>query len=66
MCIRDRAGGTAVVITAKDKLHLQLSKGMDFSSGCIAFSSEKADQATVAHNGIEGVLDLVGMPLPDV
>lgn len=61
-----KAGGTAVVITAKDKLHRQLSKGMDFSSGCIAFSSEKADQATVAHNGIEGVLDLVGMPLPDV
>jgi len=61
-----KAGGTAVVITAKDKLHRQLSKGMDFSSGCIAFSSEKADQSRVAHNGIEGVLDLVGMPLPDV
>jgi phosphonoacetate hydrolase len=30
----------------------------------ICFSSEKADQVTLAENGIENVLDLVGMPVP--
>ena len=29
-------------------------------------SSEKSDQVTVAENGIDNVLDLVGMPVPDV
>ncbi len=33
---------------------------------CICFSSEKADQATLADNGITDVLPLVGMPVPDV
>jgi phosphonoacetate hydrolase len=32
----------------------------------ICFSSEKADQVTLAENGIENVLDLVGMPVPSV
>jgi phosphonoacetate hydrolase len=32
----------------------------------ICFSSEKADAATLADNGIDGVLGLVGMPVPDV
>jgi phosphonoacetate hydrolase len=32
----------------------------------ICFSSEKADAVTLAENGITGVLDLVGMPVPDV
>ena len=32
----------------------------------IAFSSEKADKATLAENGIENVLDFVGLPLPEV
>ena len=32
----------------------------------ICFSSEKADASTMADNGITGVLDLVGMPVPDV
>jgi phosphonoacetate hydrolase len=36
------------------------------SGRAIAFSSEKADKANLAENGIENVLDLVGMPLPDV
>lgn len=33
---------------------------------CICFSSEKADQVTLADNGITDVLPLVGMPVPDV
>jgi phosphonoacetate hydrolase len=44
-----------------------LGKGLDMSSGrAIAFSSEKADQATVQHNGIGDVLARVGMKLPEV
>jgi phosphonoacetate hydrolase len=61
-----KAGAKAVAITAKDKLCRQLSKGMDTSSGSITFSSEKADRCTLTENGIESVIDLVGMPLPDI
>jgi phosphonoacetate hydrolase len=56
------AGATVVVITAKDKLRKLLGHGMRG----ICFSSEKADQATLAENGIEKVLDRVGMPVPSV
>ena len=42
--------------------HLILGKGMQG----ICFSSEKADAVTEAENGITGVLDLVGMGVPDV
>ena len=51
-------------ITAKDKLRKQLSKNLDLSKGSISFSSEKADQCTMAENGIENVLEFVGKPLP--
>jgi phosphonoacetate hydrolase len=61
------AGAKVAVVTAKDKLRALLGYGLDVSSGrAIAFSSEKADKATKAENGIENVLDFVGMPLPDV
>jgi phosphonoacetate hydrolase len=61
------AGAKVAVITAKDKLRAMLGKGLDVTSGrAIAFSSEKADKATVAENGIGEVLKRVGMPLPDV
>jgi len=56
------AGKSCAVITAKDKLRRLLGHGMQG----ICFSSEKADQATLADNGITGVLELVGQPLPDV
>ena len=56
------AGKRCAVITAKDKLRKLLGKGM---SG-ICFSSEKADAANEAENGIADVLKLVGQPLPDV
>ena len=61
-----RAGVPVLAITAKDKLRRQLAKGMELSGGSAAFSSEKADRCTPAENGIENVLDLVGMPLPDM
>lgn len=61
------AGAKVAVVTAKDKLRTLLGNGLDFSSGrAIAFSSEKADKATLANNGIDGVPARVGMPVPDV
>jgi len=50
------------VVTAKDKLRKLLGKGMRG----ICFSSEKADVASEAENGISNLLELVGQPLPDV
>ncbi len=60
------AGKRCAVVTAKDKLRLLLGKGMDLSKGSLCFSSEKADTATMADNGITGVVDLVGKPVPSV
>ncbi len=60
------AGAKVVSITAKDKLRKQLGKNLDLTQGNVSFSSEKADQCTLAENGIENVLQLVGMPLPDM
>jgi len=56
------AGAKVAVITAKDKLRKLLGFGMKG----ICFSSEKADQVSLAENGIENVLERVGMPLPSV
>ena len=56
------AGAKVAVITAKDKLRKLLGHQMKG----ICFSSEKADQVTLAENGIENVLELVGMPVPSV
>jgi phosphonoacetate hydrolase len=61
------AGAKVAVVTAKDKLRAMLGKGLDMTSGrAIAFSSEKADKATVAENGIGDVLARIGKPLPEV
>ena len=55
------------MVTAKDKLRLLLSNGLDYSGGrAIAFSSERADKATKADNGIDNVTEFVGMGVPDV
>ena len=56
------AGSACAVVTAKDKLRRLLGHGMRG----ICFSSEKADALNLDEHGIEGVLELVGMPLPDV
>lgn len=56
------AGLSVAVITAKDKLRSLLGHKMKG----ICFSSEKADQVTLAENGIDNVLDLVGLPVPSV
>jgi phosphonoacetate hydrolase len=61
------AGAKVATVTAKDKLRLLLSHGLDYSTGrAIAFSSERADQVTRQDNGIDDVLKLVGLPLPGV
>jgi phosphonoacetate hydrolase len=61
------AGAKVAVVTAKDKLRTLLGNGLDVSTGrAIAFSSEKADKATKAENGIGDVLAFVGKKLPDV
>jgi phosphonoacetate hydrolase len=57
-----KRGETVAVITAKDKLRRLLGWQLDG----ICFSAEKADTATLAENGIENVLELVGKPVPDV
>ncbi|MES2188088.1 MAG: phosphonoacetate hydrolase [Pseudomonadota bacterium] len=56
------AGKKVAVVTAKDKLRSLLGHGLKG----ICFSAEKADQATVEDNGIDGLLEKVGRPLPDV
>jgi phosphonoacetate hydrolase len=60
------AGAKVVSITAKDKLRRQLGKNLDVSRGNVSFSSEHADRCTLAENGIDNVLELVGQPLPDM
>ncbi|MGH3360618.1 MAG: alkaline phosphatase family protein, partial [Nocardioidaceae bacterium] len=74
------AGHDVAVVTAKNKLRQLLGAGLveegprlDGSPGTeaprrrgICFSAEKADEATEEANGIGDVLDLVGLPLPEV
>jgi phosphonoacetate hydrolase len=61
------AGAKVAVVTAKDKLRTLLGNGLDMASGrAIAFSSEKADKATLKEHGIADVPARLGMPVPDV
>jgi len=61
------AGAKVAMVTAKDKLRLLLSHGLDYASGrAIAFSAERADGATLKLNGIDDVMGFVGRPLPEV
>ncbi|MEO8487818.1 MAG: phosphonoacetate hydrolase [Betaproteobacteria bacterium] len=56
------AGASVAVITAKDKLRALLGHKL---TG-ICFSSEKADQVSMATHGIADAMSLTGMPLPSV
>jgi len=56
------AGCKVAVVTAKDKLRKLLGHRLRG----ICFSAEKADQTTLDEHGIEGVLGLIGMPVPSV
>jgi phosphonoacetate hydrolase len=56
-------GARVAVITAKDKLRRLLGHGLERG---ICFSAEKADQVSQEENGIDKVLERVGMELPSV
>jgi phosphonoacetate hydrolase len=56
------AGAKVAVVTAKDKLRRLLGKGL----AGICFSAEKADQVSVAENGIADALRVAGKPVPSV
>jgi len=60
-------GSKIAIVTAKDKLRRLLGNGLNIgANGAICFSSEHADKVTMAENGIENALGLVGMKLPSV
>ena len=56
------AGAKVAVVTAKDKLRRLLGKDLRG----ICFSAEKADQVSVAENGIGDALAVAGKPVPPV
>ncbi len=56
------AGQAVAVITAKDKLRRLLGHRLKG----ICFSAEKADEANEEENGIDEVVERVGMPVPSV
>lgn len=56
------AGARLAVVTAKDKLRRLLGHGMKG----ICFSSEKANDTTMAEHGLDDALGFVGLPLPSV
>ncbi len=61
------AGAKIAIVTAKDKLRRLLGHGLDFNSGrAICFSSEKANETTMAEHGIENAQAMVGRDIPDV
>ncbi len=59
-----KRGAKIVSITSKDKLRLQLQKGVDIAAGNISFSAQYADRCTLEENGIANALDLTGMAQP--
>jgi phosphonoacetate hydrolase len=56
------AGQSVAVVTAKDKLRKLLGHRLKG----ICFSAEKADDASEDENGIDEVVERVGMPVPSV
>jgi phosphonoacetate hydrolase len=56
------AGQSVAVVTAKDKLRRLLGHRLKG----ICFSAEKADEASEDENGIDEVVERVGMPVPSV
>ena len=60
-------GSRVAVVTAKDKLRALLGAGLEFGEDrAICFSSEKADLATKADNGINNASEWLGRPVPEV
>ena len=62
-----KAGARVAVVTAKDKLRALLGAGLSFDEDrAICFSSERADIATEAANGIDNASAWLGRPVPEV
>lgn len=62
-----QAGAKVAIVTAKDKLRALLgAELLHGEGGAICFSSEKADQATLAENGIDDASAWLGRPVPEV
>ena len=61
------AGARVALVTAKDKLRALLGAGLSFDDDrAICFSSERANQATKAANGIDDASAWLGRPVPPV
>ena len=61
------AGARVALVTAKDKLRALLGAGLSFDDDrAICFSSERANQATKAANGIDDASAWLGRPVPEV
>ena len=60
-----RAGRKVAIVTAKEKLRDILASGL-VDRGGIAFSSEKAGEATSKTHGIDRVEEIVGRPTPPI
>ncbi len=61
------AGAKIAIVTAKDKLRRLLGNQLIYGEGgAICFSSEKSDRVNFEENGIDNVLDMVGMEVPSV
>src|SRR5437868_2894058 len=65
LALMSQADVPTASITAKDKLRRMLGHGLVVGPCGISFSSEAADRATLADNGIQAVEALVGRPKPD-
>ena len=60
-------GAKIAIVTAKDKLRKLLGFGLDFSKGsAVCFSSEKANETTMAEHGIDNAQSLVNRKIPSV
>jgi len=60
-------GQRVAIVTAKDKLRALLADGMTFDDNrAICFSSERADQTTVAEHGIDNAANWLDMEVPEV
>ena len=63
----ERKGARILIVTAKDNLRKLLGHGLTFGrGGSICVSAEKADIASFEENGCEDLLNLPGLPLPNV
>ena len=66
--MRDKSNpdGSPKVVWLQDALDRAFGRGMNIEGGSVNFSSEKADTCSRREHGIENVLELVGLPLPDM